>query len=376
VELRNFSLLFLISFILYTSSAIFKIYYEVKNFKKEFIADISNLDNLLNKNYVGTIADSYGYIKNAYGVYKKFKPIDCFRAQIGYVFAPFIFIFKNYFIVSIIFFNSLLFSFLISTFLHILEPKNLIKNLILLFFVFLFTFYYIPRIMLDPIIINLFILALIFFLIKRYNLTLFSLFIASIIRPEALVLLIIFIIFLRKFLTGLIFLIFITILYYNLSKCPGDQTNFLYWSIRGYYENVKNKDWQSAKIELKERCLNVDDNCYKKVLIEEFNSNKITFITYAIKNAILNPIKLLFFPVDKYKGKLKLVYIIISLIYSAIFIYALIHLDKNYLIVLYSLSLIVMIYILYFILSDIDASRFKLYTLPFEIFIISKGFTN
>ncbi|MEO0152011.1 MAG: hypothetical protein ABIL52_08505 [candidate division WOR-3 bacterium] len=77
--MKNFLILLSISLTLYLSSALFKLYYESKVYNKTFIADISSKEKLLSKDYVGAMFDSYLYIKNAYEIYKSFKPENCFR---------------------------------------------------------------------------------------------------------------------------------------------------------------------------------------------------------------------------------------------------------------------------------------------------------
>ncbi|MEO0224055.1 MAG: hypothetical protein ABIL76_03050 [candidate division WOR-3 bacterium] len=371
--MKNFFILLFLSIVLYLFSAISKIYYETKNYKKTFISDLSSLNNVLNKNYVGTIADSYHYIKNAYSVYKNLKPIDCFRPQAGYLFAPFMFIFKNYFPISVIIFNSVVFGILLAILFYVINPKHLFFNIILLILTFSFTFYYIPRIMLEPINAIFILISLLFFHFKKYNFSLIFLFLSSLIRPEFLIILIIFLIALRKWTLGSILSITSLTLIINLSRCE-EQSNFFFWSIKGYYENIRNLDWQSAKIELSKRCQIVNNNCYKEVLIEEFKNNSGVIVLYAVKNFITNPIKLLFFPIDKYKKFLLIIYIFLSLVYSSILIYSFFKTKEK--LIFISIVILLIVYDFCFILNPVDSSRFKLFVLPFEIYIILKTLSD
>ncbi len=372
--MKNFLILTLTSIALYSFAVLFKVHYESKVYNKTFIADLSNTYNLLRQNYIGTTSDSYGYIKNAYSIYKTLKPSDCFRPQAGYIFAPFIFIFREYFPLAIIVFNSIIFSILISTFFYILNPKKLFLNLLLLFIVFSFTFYYIPRIMLDPIISIFILISLIFLTSKRENLSTFFIFLSSIIRPEFNIILVLFVLFKRLYLLGSIFIIFNFFIFLINSKCK-EQSNFFFWSAKGYYENIKKMDWGTAKSEIFKLCDEVDVKCYQKALIDELKKNYKEMIPYAIKNLITNPINLLFFPIDKYQNRLKIIYIFICLLYSTLLIISIIN-QRNEKLILYSLIAIIAIYDFYYILNPIDGSRSKLYTLPFELYLITKTLSD
>jgi hypothetical protein len=73
-KIRLFVLLFL-PLTLFTSSTIFKIYYESKKYHKSYIADLRTMENFLSKDYVGTNNNSYHYLKNAYSIYLTLKPM-------------------------------------------------------------------------------------------------------------------------------------------------------------------------------------------------------------------------------------------------------------------------------------------------------------
>ncbi|MEO0143698.1 MAG: hypothetical protein ABIL45_02050 [candidate division WOR-3 bacterium] len=376
--MKNFLILLSISLTLYLSSALFKLYYESKVYNKTFIADISSKEKLLSKDYVGAMFDSYLYIKNAYEIYKSSKPENCFRPQVAYFFAIFMFIFNKYFPLAIILLNSLLFAILLAILLNLLNPNKLITNIIILLLIFPFTFYYIPRILLEPFITNFTLTSLIFLALRRKNFALFFIFLASILRPEFILLVILYGIFLKSYLLSIALTTINLIPNLILSKCR-DQTNFLNWSIVGYYEKVKNKSWEEAKKELLSKCKNLNNDCYLSFFIEEFKQNPNQIISLIAKNTILNPIKFLFFPINYKEGKRKVLngfYFVISIIYSIILIISIIK-QKNEKLVIYSLLTIVLFYSLFFSINPEGfTSRFKILLIPFETYLIAKTFSN
>ncbi|MFZ8847442.1 MAG: hypothetical protein ACO2O6_09685 [Candidatus Hydrothermia bacterium] len=357
--------------ILYISSATFKVFYESKKFNKEYIANLSSMESFLSKSYVGTIADSYHYLKQAYSVYKTFKPYDCFRPITGYLFAPFLFVFKEYSILAILFFNATAFSIVLYLFLNAFNTSFKLK-LFVITFVFLMTFYFVPRIMLEPYTMILTLLAILFYRNNKFFLSLILLFFASLIRNEFILVFIVFLFFILLKSKKILFvstplLIILLITNAILSGCE-DQSNFYWWAIKNYYENVKHIEYEKAKQLWKEKCEILDDKCYKNILKSLFYEERDIAIKEAIKNIILNPIKLLIFPLDKYKWNF--VYIIVNIIWFVLVIFSIIKSFEKQKVFIISLFLLVILYSLYAVFGGLDASRFKLYILPFEMAII------
>ncbi len=154
--------------------------------------------------------------------------------------------------------------------------------------------------MLEPISANFIILCLIFLITKRYKLSLFFIFLTSILRPEFLFVLIFLIFHFRTYLIGLIFssLVF-SIQLFIFIRCKTDQSNFIKWQARGYYEHIKHMDWQRAKEDMAKR------GGFLKVLAEDYKENPGQVLSYTFKNIITNPIKLLLFPIVDYKRYVK-----------------------------------------------------------------------
>ncbi len=279
---------------------------------------------------------------------------------------------ENIFPLAIILFNSILFAVLISILLYLLNPKKILVNLIIIILSFNFTYFFVPRIMLDVFASSFLILGLIFFLMRNYKLCLLSIFFSSISRPEFIIILIIFSIFLNKnekifgfVLSGII-------------KCQ-EQTSFFYWSIRRYYQEVYRMNLMEIKMALSERCGVINNKCYINVLIDEIKNHPEKVILHAMKNLITNPLKFLFFPIGKYK-KFWLSYtliIIISIIYSVILILSIIE-QRNEKIILYSLFSIVLFYSIFYVFdgSSAIASRFKLHLIPLELYLITKTLSD
>lgn len=116
----RFFKLFLFSLILFFSSTLFKIFNETTKYHKLAIAnieqDIKNLEFLPLKSdspnsYIGTSRDSYIYLRHAYSIYLNSKPYNCYRPQTGYIYYPFLILFNKFFLIAILLFNSVIFSF-------------------------------------------------------------------------------------------------------------------------------------------------------------------------------------------------------------------------------------------------------------------------
>ncbi|MEO0152012.1 MAG: hypothetical protein ABIL52_08510 [candidate division WOR-3 bacterium] len=392
--MKNFLILLSISLTLYLSAALFKIYYESKVYNKTFIADLSSEEKLIGHEYekevkyVGTIGDSYSYIKRGYWIYKEFKLLDYNRPQIAFLFAIFMFIFNKYFLLAMLLFNTILFSVSLTILLNLLNPNKLLFNLILLLFTFAFTFYFVPLLMPDPIIASIILISLIFLKLNRKKLTLISLFIASILRPEFVLIILLFGIFLKSLPLSLLLSIITLTPQIILNKYL-DQSRFYSWSLKGYYIHIKNMKIQDANKHMEEiwnncESLNKDD-CYKRLLIKAIKEDYDKVIPFAIKNAILNPIKLLFFPIDRYSsGKQKILYpfyIVLSILYSIMLIISILK-QKNEKLILYSIITLSIIISSIFILNPTTtgypgfASRFKIFLIPFEIYLIAKTFAT
>ena len=375
-NLKKLLIFFLLIF-LYFSSAIFKVVYESKKYKKEYIADLSSEERFLSKNYVGAGRDTYHYLKQAYSVYKTLKPFRRLKTFSGYLFAPFLFIFKNYSILAIIFFNVIAFSIVFFIFLNSFNVDFKIK-LLLIFFVFLMTFYYIPRIMLEAYGLIFTLLAIIFFRNNRFFLSLILLFLVSLIRSEFFLVFTTFLIFTfykskRSFLFSLPFGLIIIIINYAYE----DKSNFYYWAVLHYYglesseklaellKEQKKQEIIGCKI-IDKKIINID--CYKNIFNSLFNEEREEFINKALKNILLNPFKILIFPIEKYRWNV--VYLILNLIWFALVLISILRVFKEEKVFVISLFLLVLCYALVFIFGGFDASRFKLYILPFELTII------
>ncbi len=164
----KFLKLFLFSLLLFFSATIYKIFNETTKYHKLAIAnieqDIKNLETFPLKSdspnsYVGTSRDSYIYLRHAYSIYLNSKPYNCFRPQTGYIYYPFLILFGKFFIIAILFFNSLIFSFSLTYLIWTINKDNFLKSALIIIFVFLMTYNNITMILLEPIASSLLMLS-------------------------------------------------------------------------------------------------------------------------------------------------------------------------------------------------------------------------
>jgi hypothetical protein len=270
-----------------------------------------------------------------------------------------------------LFFNATAFSIVLYLFLNAFDTSFKLK-LFVITFVFLMTFYFIPRIMPEPYTMILTLLAILFYRNNKFLLSLILLFFASLIRNEFILVFIVFLFFILLKSKKILFVstpILIILLITNavLSGCE-DQSNFYWWAIKSYYENVKHIEYEKVKELWKEKCEILDNKCYKNILKSLFYEERYIAIKEAIKNILLNPIKLLIFPLDKYKWNF--VYIIVNIIWFVLVIFSIIKSFEKQKVFIISLFLLVILYSLFFAFGGLGASRFKLYILPFEMIIV------
>ncbi|MEO0153577.1 MAG: hypothetical protein ABIL24_07765 [candidate division WOR-3 bacterium] len=225
--------------------------------------------------------------------------------------------------------------------------------------------------MLDPFVANFVLISIILFSLKKNTLSLIPLFLASILRPEFLIILILFGIFLKAFKPTFFLSLPLIAFQIILNKCI-DQSNFWWWSTIMYYQQIKKENRENTYTDIIRRCEKLNSECYKKILLEETKTNYKKILPFAIKNFILNPIKLLFFPIEKYKGKLFILFAFITLAYAILLIISITR-QRNEKLILFSLLILVLLYNFYFILDNTTwVSRYKLLIIPFEVYLIAK----
>jgi hypothetical protein len=349
------------------------------------------MEDFLSKDYVGTNTDSYHYLKNAYSIYLTLKPYDSFRWLSGYLFALFIFIFGKYCILAIIIFQAISFSIALSILLLAIKTDFKIKLFIILW-TFLIGFYTIPRILLETPTMVLILLALTFYHKNRFSAFSFFLFLASSLRFEFTLILIIssVIIFMREkriFVLPL-FLSFLSIVifFYLHALKPSDYKGFYGgWLIGTFYRNVKGYWSEELKGRIFQQCENKGYECFIEHLFSEISKNKTKTFEVVIKNLFLNPLRATIFrtPVfdfeSSYMKALFIVFYIISTLANfLVAVFVIISIVKFWNIhkaIIISYFLLIIIETFYYIFGDF-VLRATLYNLPFEIYLILVKFSN
>ena len=393
----RFFKLFLFSLILFFSSTLFKIFNETTKYHKLAIAnieqDIKNLEFFpLKSDYIGTSADGYIYLRHAYSIYLNSKPYNCYRPQTGYIYYPFLILFNKFFLIAILLFNSVIFSFCLTYLIWTINNKSLLKSIFIIIFVFIMTYNNVPRVLLEPIASSLLMLSLSFYFKKQNYFSILSLFLGSLIRGEIMLIFLLFTIFLlilrnfKQFIFSFILLSIIMIFYSLLNKCT-DQSNFYYWALVSYYVHKNHLTFEKSREIIINMCKikNLSElyncmscyKCFKENLINEIKSDPKISLKLAFKNFIYNMMKILILPTGKYKGKFKnyliLFFSIIHLIWFFLFLISIPKSDKF--IILLFLSLVIL-YNLYFIFGGFEFSRFKIMILPFEIYFVLKTLSD
>jgi len=397
----RFFKLFLFSLILFFSSTLFKIFNETTKYHKLAIAnieqDIKNLEFLPLKSdspnsYIGTSRDSYFYLRHAYSIYLNSKPYNCYRPQTGYIYYPFLILFNKFFLIAILLFNSVIFSFCLTYLIWTINNKSLLKSIFIIIFVFIMTYHNVPMVLLEPIASSLLMLSLSFYFKKQNYFSILSLFLGSLIRGEIMLIFLLFTIFLlilrnfKQFIFSFILLSIIMIFYSLLNKCT-DQSNFYYWALVSYYVHKNHLTYEKSREIIMNMCKikNLGElfncmscyKCFKENLINEIKSDPKISLKLAFKNFIYNMMKILILPTEKYKGKFKnyliLFFSIIHLIWFFLFLISIPKSDKF--IILLFLSLVIF-YNLFFIFGGFDFSRFKIMILPFEIYFVLKTLSD
>ncbi|MEO0138342.1 MAG: hypothetical protein ABIL16_00545 [candidate division WOR-3 bacterium] len=372
-----------------------KVYKETKMGRSVY-APLSDLKTLLNTPIVGTIEDSYSYLLSAYGYYKNFVPVIdwerdryfvSFRFLSSIVFVPFMWIFKGYFPIAYILFFSLA---VMLSYAHLLQTLKIhpIISTITLVALSPLTFYHIPRLMLEPPAVLFLIWFLISFLKRRYILSFVFLFIAGIIRAEISVLCLIFGIYAFAKTRKLSFSLSVipVILQVSINYFLGDQSNFYFWTYRGYLENFKYNEYSSDNVKA---CINkklgfvpekpmiythpylrVSTECWKEVVSSEMDFKK--GFGYAFKQILKNAFDVVFFPVSKFSSFFKWPILSFYLFYGIlvfISVFGFWFWGSRLLIVFY--AILITIYSLYNPFGLFDSSRFKQMLIPFEVVFIS-----
>ncbi|MEO0224058.1 MAG: hypothetical protein ABIL76_03065, partial [candidate division WOR-3 bacterium] len=257
----KFLKLFLLSLLLFFSATTYKIFNETTKYHKLAIAnieqDIKNLEFFplksdIPNSYVGTSRDSYIYLRHAYSIYLSSKPYNCYRPQTGYIYYPFLILFGKFFIIAILFFNSLIFSFSLTYLIWTINKDSFLKSALIIIFVFLMTYNNITMILLEPIASSLLMLTLSFYFKKQNYISLLILFLSTFIRGEIIIILFLFTIFLlfgknfKQFLFSFTLLSITLIFYVLLNRCT-EQSNFYYWALANYYSDKKHITYEKAR---------------------------------------------------------------------------------------------------------------------------------
>ncbi len=225
---------------------------------KTFVADMSSLENLLNTDLIGSIADTYTYLVPAYSIYKEHLPVIrrngktywvCMRTLSSLPFIPFLFVFGKYFPLGYIFFFST--SVPISL-VFLLQKLKLTSTqaLVLMLFVSPLIFYHIPRLMLEApvvLLISGFVASL---STKRYGMAGMFMLLAGVIRGEFAILSLfyaVYMVIIRRY-TWAFALALPFLLQIGMNTLCGDQSNFYFWTYRAYVENVEGGKYSSDKI--------------------------------------------------------------------------------------------------------------------------------
>jgi len=396
----KFFKLFLFSLILFFSATIYKVFNETTKYHKLAIAnieqDIKNLEFFPLKSdspnsYVGTSRDSYIYLRHAYSIYLNSKPYNCYRPQTGYIYYPFLILFNKFFIIAILFFNSFIFSFCLTYLIWTINNKNLLKSVLIIILIFLMTYNQVPMIMLEPIASSILMLSISFYLKKRNYLSALTLFLGSLIRGEIMSILLLFTIFLlvlknfRQFIFSFLLLSIVVIFYSLLNKCT-DQSNFYYWALANYYAQKNRINYEKSREIVINICKTKSFSglfnctscykCFKENLINEIKNNPKFSLKLAFKNFIYN-MKFLVLPLEKYKGKLKtFLTLFFSVIYLIWFFLILISIPRSDKFIIVLFISLVLSYYLYFIFGGFGFPRFKIMTLPFEIYFVLKTLSD
>jgi hypothetical protein len=395
--MRFFPLSLIIGF-LYLGFSVYKIHNEVKKYHKTAIPnierDIKNLENLpLNSDYpnsyVGFTRDSYIYLRQAYSIYLYHKPYNCYRPQWGYFYAPFIFLFNKYFIIAILIFNAVLFSLSFAFLISVIKIRKKLLLFFIVLIVFLMSYNKVLSVGSEPIISSLLMLSLAFYSRNKYVISSLFLFLAGILRGEIMVLFFVFTAFFLfkklfdKFLLNSFLILFLLTFYMYLNRCT-DQSNFFYWALANFYSEKKGIIYEESrhlivnlcyknKFEMLFNCMDCY-KCVKKLLLNEVKNEPFYALSVALKNFFYNIIKLFILPFEKYKSKFKNFLItFFSLVHFLWFLMVIISIIKSWkqnLLIIISLFSLVILYSLYAVFGGLDASRFKLYILPFEMAII------
>jgi len=361
---------------------------------KKIYADLSSLEKLLKTPLVGSISDTYSYLTSAYGYYKNLLPIVeingknyfiTFRFLSSIVFVPFMWLFGGYFPLAYIVFFT--FSVL---FLYVLLLETLrIKPLIIIFTLLLISpliFYHIPRLMLEGPTIALLLSFLVLFFKGKLIFSIFPLILASFIRGEIAIVLLIFGIYLLLKTKNPFFLIsFVPItLQAFMNMYLGDQSNFYFWTYKAYLQNVKGVEYSNQKVQncvqkklgfIPEKILQgaypyskISTDCLKEVLKDEI---KLKDLGIAIKNIFTNIINLLLYFPNRILKFLPKIFLIFYIIYNLFVLVSIIfYFLKGFRILLILYFSLIFAYSLYNPFGFFDFSRFKQMLIPFEIVFI------
>jgi hypothetical protein len=346
------------------------------------------MENFLSKDYVGANTDSYHYLKNAYSIYLTLKPYDSFRWLSGYLFATFIFIFGKYCILAIIIFQAISFSIALSILLLAIKTDFKIKLFIILW-TFLIGFHAIPRILLEAPTMVLILLALTFYHKNRFSAFSFFLFLASSLRFEFTLILIIssVIIFMREkriFVLPL-FLSFLSIViffYLHVFKSSDYKGFYGGWLIKTFHRNVKGYWSEELEGKIFQQC---ENKGYIEHLFSEISKNKIKTFEVVVKNLFLNPLRATIFRTrifdfeSSYMKALFIVFYIISTLANfLVAVFVIISIVKFWNIhkaIIISYFLLIITETFTYIFGNFE-SRVTLYNLPFEIYLILVEFSN
>lgn len=365
--------------------------------KRPRIADISSIGSLQKDYVVGSIDDTKDYLIASYGIFKNFIPIisyqekeyfACFRPTSSIVFTPLIFIFREYFPV----FGILIFSILTYiSFAYLLKSIGLsfIPSAILLSLAFIFSFHYAPRLILEPPTLSLLAISLALYVKGRTFLSAIFLFFGSLLRPEFSIVGFLYLLKIRKLY--LLFLQIPLILTIALQNICGDQSNFYFWTYISYLKSVeKNYNREKVKSDVKKCILNkfgvnmdqiVDSAGYfymrrvhpfLKYHSECWKDMAKNNIRWEVDKVAKHYLENVFFLSIVPKTKLFRFLFPISIIFGVLCIAGLIfYFRKDWFVPLSYVS-VMMIYTIYFPFGFLEFTRFKLYILPFEIFLLAQ----